>query len=232
MADNADLPGSEKIERLLGFGKALEGKAPGPGYEKAANLSHSLSETNVSTVHGHDLISAFCQDCEKSRYADWNELMDYCDRSAAPVGRYLLDLHGEDKAGYPASDALCNALQVINHCQDCADDAEEMDRIYLPQNWMAAEGATDADLLKPKMTAALRRVVDRCLEGTEGLMVQARTLPGQLRSRRLAWESAVIISIADTLIDRLRRQDPLAVRVELSKPAALWAALRGLALYR
>ncbi|MGF1607281.1 MAG: squalene synthase HpnC [Rhodothalassiaceae bacterium] len=229
VADTAVLGAEEKIARLEGFAAALENDPPGPGYDKAVALHHSLAATGVPTQHGHDLISAFKQDAVKTRYADWAELMAYCNRSAAPVGRYLLDLHGEDRAGWPASDALCNALQVINHLQDCSEDARTLDRIYLPQDWMAEAGATDADLTQPALTPGLRQVLDRCLNGCEVLMDEARTLPGRLSSRRLAWESAVIVSIAETLIARLRRLDPLATRVELSKPQALVAALKGLA---
>ncbi|MEM6467341.1 MAG: squalene/phytoene synthase family protein, partial [Pseudomonadota bacterium] len=117
VADAGDLEPDEKIRRLQGFGAALEGQNDDPAYDKAIRLRASLLETDVPTRHGLDLISAFEQDAVKGRYGSWDELMDYCDRSASPVGRYLLDLHGEDPAGYPASDALCNALQVINHLQ-------------------------------------------------------------------------------------------------------------------
>ena len=65
----------------------------------------------------------------KSRYANWAELIDYCLLSASPVGRYLIDLHGESKNAYPASDALCNALQVLNHLQDCQEDYRALDRV-------------------------------------------------------------------------------------------------------
>lgn len=232
VADNPDLPAEEKIRRLEGFGAALDGRPPGPGYEKAVALRQSLEETGVPVRHGQDLISAFCQDARQARYASWADLIDYCDRSAAPVGRYLLDLHGEDRQGYAAADALSNALQVINHCQDLREDARLRDRIYLPQDWMAEAGATDADLLAPALSPALRRVVNRCLDGCDTLMAEARSLPGRLRSRRLAWESAVIVAIADRLIGRLRREDPLATRVELSKPEAAWTALTGLVRYR
>ncbi|MEQ8701816.1 MAG: squalene/phytoene synthase family protein, partial [Bauldia litoralis] len=151
--------------------------------------------------------------------------------SAAPVGRFLLDLHGCSTAAYPASDALCNALQVINHLQDCQDDYRSLDRVYLPQDWMAEEGAEVGDLDRAETSPGLRRVIDRCLDRTQALLAEARPLPGRLSSRRLAMEAAAIHRLAERLCVLLRRDDPLATRVALSKAASARYALRGVVRY-
>ncbi len=228
IADNPELAADEKIVRLRGFETALLG---GGGNEAAFatgySMRDSLMATDVSARHCLDLIDAFKQDAVKGRYADWGELMGYCDRSAAPVGRYLLDLHGGSRDGYGPSDALCNALQVINHLQDCQDDYRQMDRVYLPADWLREVGIEVDVLDAPKTSPALRHVIDRCLDATELLMVEARKLPAGLVSRRLAMESAAIIRIADRLIELLRERDPLASRVQLSKPGYLWQCVSG-----
>ena len=229
IADNPELAPGEKVRRLDGFDKALLNEIDDPAYEKAHRIRESLRETGVTIQHCRDLISAFKQDAVKRRYDDWEDLLDYCDRSAAPVGRYLLDLHGESRDGYPANDALCNALQVINHLQDCQDDYRQLDRVYLPIDWMNEAGVTVAALDDSAAGPGLRDVLDRCLDGTEELLALARTLPGQLRSRHLAMESAAIVRIADRLTGLLRRRDPLAERVELGKAAFLWCCVRGAA---
>jgi squalene synthase HpnC len=230
IADNPALAPADKIARLDGFAAALTGAAPGAGYEKAERLRESLAATGVPAQHGLDLIAAFKLDAVKLRYADWRELIEgYCMLSAAPVGRYLLDLHGESRAGWPASDALCNALQVLNHLQDCRDDYRQLDRVYLPQDWLAAAGVRVEALDAPAASEGLRRVIDRCLDGTDELIVLARRLPGQLRSRRLAMESAVIVGIAERLSRLLRRRDPLAGRVKLSAPQFLACGAAGIA---
>ena len=167
----------------------------------------------------------------KLRYETWEELIDYCDRSASPVGRFLCDLHGEDPAIYPLSDALCNALQVINHLQDCGDDYLTLNRVYLPQDCMRAEHAVTEHLSQKALTPELRRVIDHCLDSTDRLLDIARTFPKAIKHRQLAAEAAVIVSIAETLVARLRKQDPLARRVKLSKGAAAMVALRGLWTY-
>lgn len=228
IADNPVLAPEEKIARLERMAAGLRGAAEGPDVHKAVRMRDSLLETGVPDRHGLDLISAFKQDAVKARYADWFELMDYCDRSAAPVGRYLLDLHGESRAAWPASDALCRSLQVINHLQDCADDYRAMDRVYLPLDWMAEAGARVEDLGRHRSSPALRRVLDRCIAGCRSLNAQARALAPQLESRRLAAESAVIAAIAERLTDKLARRDPVAERVELTKPVLALSAIAAL----
>ncbi len=228
IADNPALAPEDKVVRLDGFAAAILGRdTDHPGYAKAHRMRESLAETSVPPQHCLDLIAAFKQDATKLRYDDWDDLMGYCFLSASPVGRYLLDLHGESRDGYGASDALCNALQVINHLQDCQEDYRDLDRVYLPQDWMAAAGVTVADLDADAASPGLRQVLDRTLDATEGLMVEARKLAGQLADRRLAMESAAIVEIADRLIGHLRRRDPVAERVELGKPAFLRCILVG-----
>ena len=230
IADNPDLPAEEKIARLDGFERALLGREPeDPAFAKARAMRQSLAETDVGPRHCLDLIAAFKQDAIKARYADWDDLIGYCRLSAAPVGRYLLDLHGGSTHGYGPSDALCNALQVINHLQDCQDDYRSLDRVYLPLDWMAEAGAAVEELDGGGAGTALRRVLDRALDGVEGLLEAAAPLPAGLASRRLAMESAAILDIARTLTGRLRRGDPLAGRIELSKSEYLWCCMRGAA---
>jgi len=218
IADNGALPADEKIVRLKAFDAALKGE-PGYGAEfaKAHALRESMKSTGVPTQHGSDLIAAFIQDAVKLRYANWDELLGYCALSANPVGRYLLDLHGEDKAGYVYSDALCTVLQIVNHLQDCGDDRRDLDRVYIIGDWLAEEGGAIEDLDKKASSPALRKVMDRMLDGCDALMIDARKLPAALTSKSLAMESAVIVSLAARLIERLRKGDPLASRVTLSK---------------
>jgi squalene synthase HpnC len=228
IADNPGLDASDKIERLDGFARALRGGGKGdPAFRKAHDLRRSLDATKVTHRHCIDLTRAFKQDATKSRYADWNDLIGYCSLSAAPVGRYLVDLHGESKSSYPACDALCNALQVLNHLQDCGDDYNALNRVYLPQNWMGAAGAEVETLGRSRSTPALRQVLNRCLDATEKLLEPADRLPGQFSNLRFAMETAVIVAIARKLTRELRRRDPLEERVVLTKSQYAVCSLRG-----
>lgn len=230
IADNPDLAPDEKIRRLRAFDAALQGKhADNDDFEKAHALRKSLIETNVTTQHGSDLVAAFVLDAEKNRYDSWEELLGYCELSANPVGRYLLDLHGEDVSGYRYSDALCTVLQIVNHLQDCGEDRAELDRVYVIKPWLEEAGGTISDLDKGDSTQALETVRHRMLDGCDALMVDARQLPAALKSKHLAMESAVIVRLAERLIALLRKGDPLASRVALTKLDFASAGLRGMA---
>jgi squalene synthase HpnC len=219
IADDPALAPADKIARLDRLSVALGDAEDGPAVEKAAAMRASLGVTGITPRHCLDLLDAFRQDATKRRYNGWDDLLDYCMRSAAPVGRYLLDLHGEERALYPLSDALCNALQVLNHLQDCAADCRELDRVYIPEPWLAAEGLGVEALKAAHGEAALRRVLDRLLDGVDRLLTGAAPLAAGLKNRRLAMEAAAIQAIARKLSALLRRRDPLAVRVRLGRAA-------------
>lgn len=229
IADSRELGPAEKIARLDACEAGLAPGATGP--EIATRLRDSLAETGVDDRVARDLLVAFRQDALKARYADWAELMAYCRYSAHPVGRYLLELHGEDARTGAPGDALCAALQVLNHLQDLACDRRDLDRVYLPQDWMAEAGIDESALDAPAAPPGLRRVIDRCLDGCDALLDRAEPLAGMIRSRRLAAEVAVIQRLARRLAARLRREDPLAGRVRHSRAdlahgliAGLWRA--------
>jgi squalene synthase HpnC len=229
IADNPALAPDHKIGRLNRMAEAIEGGLAGDGaLTKAHRMRDSLAATGVPTRHCLDLLDAFRQDAVKRRYEDWDDLMSYCNRSAAPVGRYLMDLHGEEKALWPPADALCNALQVLNHLQDCAEDYREMDRVYIPEPWLAAE-ELDVEALSAAASApGLRRVLDRLLDGVDGLLDEAAPLAGRMKSRRLAMETAAIQAIARNLAALLRRRDPLAGRVKLDRIRYVACMLEGI----
>jgi farnesyl-diphosphate farnesyltransferase len=191
-------------------------------------MRQSLTETGVTAQHCHDVLHAFRLDATKLRYRDWDDLMEYCRYSASPVGRQLLDLHGETRDTWPPSDALCSALQVLNHLQDCAADYRNLDRVYLPLDDLAAAGCTVEALAARSASAGMRKVIDSLLDRTEELIAMARRLPPRVKARGLRWESAVIVALAARLARRLRRGDPLAMRVKLSKNDFAAAFLTGI----
>ncbi|MEM6663387.1 MAG: squalene/phytoene synthase family protein [Pseudomonadota bacterium] len=225
VADDPDLTKIEKLRRLDAFEAGLDGL----GEPAAMTLRDSLDETGLTDLYARQLLSAFRQDAEVGRYRTWDDLLDYCSRSANPVGRYLLDLHGEDQAQYPASDALCTVLQVLNHVQDCGEDYEAMDRVYLPLVWLD-ENQLTTDALSFGVTGPrLRRVFDEILDRCETMLTFARNRRSPLRSRRLNGEMVAITALAFRLLGRLRSRDPLAERVRLTKPDFAIAGLRGAA---
>ena len=220
IADNPLLSADDKVRRLDRMGEILDGisrGAAGDDSPAAEAMRASLAQTGTTAQHCHDVLRAFRLDATKLRYRDWEDLMEYCRYSASPVGRQLLDLHGESRDTWPASDALCSALQVLNHLQDCADDYRALDRVYLPLDLMGEAGIVVEDLIAPAAKPGLRRVIDHLLDDTDRLIDTASRLPGGVKARGLRWESATIVELARRLSRRLRHGDPLATRVALSK---------------
>jgi len=226
IADNPTLTADEKVRRLDRMAAILDG-APGKESPAATAMRESLVETRMTAQHCHDVLHAFRLDATKLRYHDWNDLMAYCRYSASPVGRQLLDLHGESRETWPAADALCSALQVLNHLQDCGDDYRMLDRVYLPMTDLAAEGIGVDTLAARASCPRLRRVFDSMLDRTDTLVATARSLPPQIVSSGLRWESAVIVDLATRLLRRLRRGDSLAGRVRLKKSDFIAAFIGG-----
>jgi farnesyl-diphosphate farnesyltransferase len=216
IADSPVLEPEDKLARLDRMEAVLLGRET-EGSPSAAALRASLAETGVSPIHSQELLIAFRQDATKRRYASWDELLEYCRYSAMPVGRHVLDLHGEDRATWPANDPLCAALQVLNHLQDCAKDLAALDRSYLPQDMLDAAGATVADVSLPAETPGLRQVFAQMLDRCDALNQAAEPLPRLTRDRRLRLEVAVIVGLSKRLARRLRRGDPVATRVKLQK---------------
>jgi squalene synthase HpnC len=227
IADSATLAPDEKVARLDVMEHVLLGCAES-GSPSALRLRASLAETGVTSRHSTDLLIAFRQDATKQRYASWDELVDYCRYSAMPVGRHVLDLHGEDRATWDPSDALCTVLQVLNHLQDCATDLALLDRCYLPTDLLARHGGSIEDLRGPAATPGLRRVFDALLERVDALNRAATALPRRTRSRRLRLETAVIVGLSHRLARRLRRADPVGGRVRLRPPDAIVSVLAAL----
>ncbi len=227
IADNPELGTDDKIARLDLFARALVNpRADSAAPSSALALARSLGETGVSNRHAIDLLDAFRQDATTWRYETWDDLLNYCSRSAAPVGRYLIDLHGEPDSAYEASDSLCSALQVLNHLQDCKTDRTRLDRVYIPLAWFREAGIGVEALDRGRSTAAMRRVLDRCLAATGDLLERAAPLPDRVRGLRFSMECAVIVTIAGKLRAELDRRDPLAERVILSRARYVESFLR------
>jgi farnesyl-diphosphate farnesyltransferase len=227
IADSATLPEAEKIARLDQMEAVLLGRR-NAGSPSALRLRASLAETGLTSQHATDLLIAFRRDASKHRYASWEELYDYCRYSAMPVGRHVLDLHGEDRATWAPSDALCTSLQVLNHLQDGAKDLAALDRCYLPLDLLDQHGATVADLRGARETQGLRTVFTALLDRVDTLNATAADLPRRTRARGLRLETAVIVGLARRLTRRLRHGDPVATRVKLTKGDAIASVLASL----
>ena len=227
ISDHATMRPDDKLAHL----DSLEGSLLGHNTDNAAGvtLRAALAERNLSPQHAQDLLCAFRQDVTKLRYRDWDDLIDYCRYSAMPVGRYVLDVHGESRATWPASDNVCAVLQIINHLQDCVKDYRNLDRVYVPLDALNAAGshveALDAARATPELLSCLHGLADR----TGVMLEEGSHLPAQIKDLRLSLEIAAIVTLARHFVRLLRTRDPLPENVRLGKLGVAGVGLAGVA---
>ncbi|WP_458756741.1 squalene synthase HpnC [Afipia sp. TerB] len=222
IADHATLTAQEKLDQLDRLEADLTGN--GTGQPEALALRVALAERGMPPRHALDVLVAFRLDVTKTRYQNWDELIHYCTYSAMPVGRFMLDVHGEDRSTWAASDILCAALQINNHLQDCGKDYRNLDRVYVPLDAMAASGASIESLGDAKSSAPLLDCIRKLAVRNETLLTQCKPFSGQVRDARLGAEIAVIQAFAEKIVKLLQVRDPLNERVHLSKFAMLCLA--------
>jgi squalene synthase HpnC len=227
IADHATLGETEKLAHLDELEAGLLGKHD--QVPEAVRLRAALRERNLSARHAQDLLTAFRMDVTKLRYRDWDDLMNYCSYSAMPVGRFVCDVHGEDRSVWGANDALCAALQIINHLQDCGADYRSLNRVYVPLDALAGSGARVEDLGQPSASPALRDCLRGLAVRTGALLDQSASFSPRIADFRLAMEVAVIQALARRLTGFLRTRDPLSEKVHLKAPAVALTGLAGVA---
>lgn len=227
IADHATLQPAEKLRYLDLMEAELLGN--GETQKEAVNLRRAFAERGMPPRHALDVLVAFRLDVTKQRYENWDDVIDYCRYSAMPVGRFMLDVHGEDTSTWAASDALCAALQINNHLQDCGKDYRNLNRVYLPRDALAAAGATVEMLGEAKSQPALLNCLQALAVRTETLLVQSKSLAAEVKDFRLGLEISVIQAFADKIVNMLKVRDPLSERVHLSKVELLLQSLGGVA---
>ncbi|MDB5741027.1 MAG: Squalene synthase HpnC [Alphaproteobacteria bacterium] len=215
VADSATATPDEKLALLEQMRASLMGESN--ANPEGVALRDILAERGLAPVHALDLLEAFRRDCTRLRYADWDDLIDYCRYSAMPVGRFVLDVHGESKDLWPANDALCAALQVINHLQDCAKDYREINRVYIPEPLLAAAGIGVEALGETRANPALAGVISGLARRNAELLETSRPFARGIRDSRLALEVDLIQTLADDLNTLLMTRDPLSQPVHHSK---------------
>jgi hydroxysqualene synthase len=227
IADHAELPAEEKLRYLDLLEAELLGK--GDTQAEAVRLRNALAERGMPPRHALDLLTAFRMDVTKLRYENWDEVVHYCRYSAMPVGRFVLDVHGESTSTWPASDALCAGLQVNNHLQDCGKDFRNLNRVYLPRDALAASGASVEELGAQKSSPQMLQCLHALAVKTETLLNEGRALAPQVRDFRLGLEVSVIQAFADKIVAMLKVRDPLSERVHLSPLELLAYSFGGMA---
>lgn len=217
IADHPTLDAQRKLDLLDALDTALM-DATAQEAPVARRLREICQDRRLDRQHARDLIIAFKRDVTQLRYRDWDDLIDYCRYSAMPVGRFVCDVHGENPSRvWAANDALCAALQIINHLQDCGEDYRNLDRVYLPQDALAAHGASVDMLARASAAPPLLATIRDLNEKTGRLLAQSRPFADLIDDIRLAMEVGAIHALAERLVARLAVDDPLSDNVHEGK---------------
>ncbi len=226
IADHATLAPDQKLKLLDRLDAGLGGDSDDDAV--AVRLRAALAERNLTTKHARDLLAAFRLDVTKLRYRDWDDLIGYCALSAMPVGRFVCDVHGESRLVWPANDALCAALQIINHLQDCKADYRNLDRVYVPLDALNASGSTAEALGSACASPALLDCLHKLAARTERLLADSDGFGAMIDDARLGLEVTVINTLAHRIARMLMARDPLSERVHLGAPAVAGWTLCGI----
>jgi squalene synthase HpnC len=235
MADEGNRPPAERLADLDAWdarlAAALRGDPPGggPDAEVFIALRHSIETCRLPPSLLHDLISAFRQDVTVTRYATWEDLLDYCRRSANPVGRLVLRVAGYDRPDLDAaSDAVCTALQLTNFWQDLEIDWAK-GRIYVPSSIREAAGALEDDLARRRITREWRAALAEVTGRTRALFAAGAAVADGVGGR-LRWELRATWLGGHRILDKLEAAgyDVFVSRPRLTKadvPGILWRTI-------
>ena len=204
LADEGDMPAASRVAALDAFDRQLDRIERGEATTDAPfpALAMAIREHGLPLAPFHDLISAFRQDVTVTRYPDFDGVLDYCRRSANPVGRLLLALYGaQTPANLAAADAVCTGLQLTNFWQDIAIDWQK-DRVYLPQDDLLRFGVREAQIAEARVDAAWRALLAFEVARARGLLEAGRPLVRAL-PWRLGLELSAVISGGLRILDRI-----------------------------
>ena len=205
-ADEGDLAADQRLELLNGFRAELDriGAGKTPETTLFGDLAATIAEHHLPLDAFYDLLDAFSQDVVKTRYASFAEVMQYCRRSANPVGRLLLHLYGAtDRRNLAYSDAICSSLQLINFLQDVAIDYKK-DRIYLPQDEMEKYNISETQIARGDSGGMWSTFMLAQIERTRK-MLQAGAPLGKILPGRIGLEMRMIIMGGESILRKLHK---------------------------
>lgn len=232
IADNPDIKPQNKVNKLYQlediFLKNKDYK--GQKLKFAVKLREEFNKFQLSTSLATDLLIAFRKDSMGFEYQTWGQLVDYCKYSAAPVGRFMLAIHNENPSTYLPAASLCVALQIVNHIQDIKYDTQVLKRVYLPAEMMKRYNVTPDDLLKDKSSLGLKKLIEKIMNLTKGLIKEGSILPSIIRSKNLRTEVCIILSLTNIMIKKILKGDVLAKNIRLSKWDWLKAVISGIVM--
>ena len=234
IADSKDLSSREKVKILDYFDKTLTGKIKSK-FKFLNDLIEIFRLENLSIENARKLLIAFKIDATKLRYKTWNELLDYCNNSASPVGRYVIELHLKKnkidatlKQIFVGSDKLCNSLQILNHFQDIKEDLSNLNRVYIPEEKFSDERDLIISVSGNRSSKKFEKIKLFYLNKVDRLLSQSELHLSLIPHKSLKRETFVILYIAKKLTEILKKNDPLKKKVKLSYIDLIFCYFKGI----
>lgn len=213
IADSPELSSQQKLHALDIVEQALYGKADSA---VASLLRQDFLHEHLDFSLATDLLVAFRRDSENVSYQTWAQLLDYCQYSAAPVGRFMLALFNENPSTYLPASALCAVLQITNHLQDLYNDFHLLKRCYLPQEMMKHYKVSAKSIQARHSSKNLQFLLNDVLKRCQGLLKDAAVLPSIVKSLRLRLYVCITMKLAGILLKKLAHGDVLRDKIALS----------------
>ena len=207
IADNPCLQQDEKLRRLAAVREAFLQPSAADDRPEIRRLGKLFVAENLDASLFLDLLTAFERDAAGRPVRIWEELMDYCRYSAAPVGRFILAVHDEAPSAILPAEQLCIVLQLINHLGDIKQDLSRLGRCYIPQDMMQKYGVRPSDFGLNYTSSAVRELLDEMLSRTGAMLKEAALLPALIRNFRLRFNICVILSLTNSMLQKYKRAD-------------------------
>lgn len=209
IADSSLLSKEEKIAKLNDIRDAFLNPLTGNSYMNIRKLGKMFVAEQLDASLFTDLLVAFERDAEQKKISIWEELLDYCRYSAAPVGRFLLALHDENPSAYLPAENLCIILQILDHLGDIKDDYSLLRRVYIPDDILSQYNICKTDLglsyTKPEIKEMLAEIIAKL----EAMQADTKVLPSLIKDFRLRFEVCVILSLTNSMIQKYKKVDIL-----------------------
>jgi phytoene/squalene synthetase len=235
IADNNDLSKVKK-QKILNFFKQKIKDAENSDVSVINNIIQLFKVLPSAKKYSLELLKAFMMDTKKKRYKNFDELIFYCNYSANPVGRFFIYTtyrlkkiqFDNKKEIFRSSDSLCTALQIINHLQDCKDDFNDYDRVYIPLDYFRRFSLDVNVLKKRKAPIDFIFLKNELISKVEDLLLDTENGLKLIKEWRLRKETFIILNIAKRLCFLLKNNDPLEKKIKLTRIDLIYCFIKGI----
>lgn len=209
IADTPRLAPEQKTAKLEAVRAAFMQPSAGNDLQLVRGLGRLFVSERLDSSLYLDLLDAFGQDAVNKPVRIWEELIEYCRRSAAPVGRFMLAIHDENPSTALPAENLCIILQLLNHLSDIKDDLSLLNRCYIPENLMREYGVRKTDLGLSVSRPEVKRLLSEMMARIDKMQADAALLPPLIKNFRLRLNTCVILSLTNSVIKRHIKSDIL-----------------------